>query len=64
MLKKLGNARGERNEAERGRRGSGLTRFMNGDDSGRFPTRGEGVTVPGPVKKRTKEKLCWLRQML
>ena len=24
---------------------------MNGDDSGRFPTRGEGVRVPGPVKK-------------
>ena len=27
---------------------------MNGDDSGRFPTRGEGVRVPGPVKKRTE----------
>ena len=64
MLKKLGNARGERNGAERGRRGSGLSRFMNGDDSGRFPTRGEGVRVPGPVKKRKKEELCWLRQML
>ena len=24
---------------------------MNGDDSGRFPTRREGVRVPGPVKK-------------
>ena len=63
-LKKLGNARGERNGAERGRRGSGLSRFMNGDDSGRFPTRGEGVRVPGPVKKRKKEELCWFRQML
>ena len=29
---------------------------MNGDDSGRFPTRGEGVRVPGPVKKRKKEE--------
>ena len=28
---------------------------MNGDDSGRFSTRGEGVRVPGPVKKRKKE---------
>ena len=34
---------------------------MNGDDSGRFPTRGEGVRVPGPVKKRKKEELCWVQ---
>ena len=61
---KLGNARGEGNGAERERRESGFTRFMNGDDSGRFPTRGEGVRVPGPVKKRKKEELCWLRQVL
>ena len=46
------------------RRGSGFSRFMNGDDSGRFPTRGEGVRVPGPVKKRKKEELCWFRQVL
>ena len=63
-LKKLGNAGGEGNGAERGRRGSGFSRFMNGDDSGRFPTRGEGVRVPEPVKKRKKEELCWLRQVL
>ena len=49
---------------ERGRRGSGFSRFMNNDDSGRFPTRGEGVRVPGSVKKRKKEELCWLMQML
>ena len=48
---KLGDAGDERNGAERGRRGSGFSRFMNGNDSGRFPTRGEGVRVPGPVKK-------------
>ena len=52
------------NGAERGRRGSGFSRFMNGDDSGRLPTRGEGVRVPGPVKKRKKEELCWFRQVL
>ena len=23
-----------------------------------------GVRVPGPVKKRKKEELCWLRQVL
>ena len=63
-LKKLGDARGERNGAEGGQRGSGLSRFVNGDDSGRFPTRGEGVRGPGPAKKRKKEELCWLRQML
>ena len=62
-LKKLGDAGGERNGAERGRRGSGFSRFENGDDSARFPTRGEGVAVSGPVEKRKKE-LCWLRQML
>ena len=33
----------------------GFSRFVNGDDSGRFPTRGEGVRVPGTVKKRKKE---------
>ena len=27
---------------------------MNGDDSGRFPTKGEGVRVPGPVKRETR----------
>ena len=27
---------------------------MNGDDSGRFPTRREGVRVPGPVKIKKK----------
>ena len=59
-LKKLGNARGEGNGAERGQRESGFSRFMNGDDSGRFLTREEGVRVPGPVKKRKKEELCWL----
>ena len=37
---------------------------MNGDDSGRFPTRGEGVRVPEPVEKGKKKELCWLRQML
>ena len=63
-LKKLGNARGEGNGAERGWRGNGFSRFMNGDDSGRFPTRGEGVRLPGPVKKRKTEELCWLRQMV
>ena len=42
----------------------GFSRFMNGDDSGRFPTRGEGVRVPKPVKKRKKEELCWFRQVL
>ena len=41
-----------------------FSRFVNGDDSGRFPTRREGVRVPGPAKKRKKEELCWLRQML
>ena len=50
--------------AKKGRRGSEFSRFMNGDDSGRFPTRGEGVRVPGPVKKRKKEELCWFRQVL
>ena len=39
------------NGAKKGRRGSGFSRFMNGDDSGKFPTTGEGVRVPGPVKK-------------
>ena len=34
------------------------------DDSGRFPTRGEGVRVPGPVIKRKKEELCWFKQVL
>ena len=61
---KAWKCRGERNGAERGRRGSGLTRFMNGDDSGRFPTRAEGVSVLGPVTKRKKEELCWLRHVL
>ena len=61
---KLGDARGEGNGAKKGRRGSGFSRFMNGDDIGRFPTRGEGVRVPGPVKKRKKEELCWFRQVL
>ena len=37
---------------------------MNGDDSGRFPTKGEDVRVPGPVKKRKKEELYWFRQVL
>ena len=37
---------------------------MNGDDDGRFPTRGESMRGPGPVEKRKKEELCWLRQML
>ena len=50
-LKKLGDARGERNGAERRRTGSGFSRFVNGDDSGRFPTRGEGVRGPRPVEK-------------
>ena len=63
-LKKFGDARGERNGAERGRRGSGFSRFVNGDNSDRFPTRGEGGRVPEPVEKRKKEKLCWLRQIL
>ena len=63
-LKKLEDARDEGNGAKKGRRGSGFSRFMNGDDSGRFPTRGEGVRVPGPVKKRKKEELCWFRQVL
>ena len=57
MLKKFGNARSERNGAERGWRGSGFSWFVNGDDSGRFPTRGEVVRGPRPVKKRKKE-LC------
>ena len=60
----LGDARRERNGAEKGRRGSGFSSLVNEDDSGRFPTRGEGVRVPGPVKKRKKEELRWLRQML
>ena len=64
MLKKLGDARVERNGSERGWRKSDFSRFVNEDDSGRFPTRGEDVRVPGPVEKRKKEKLCWLRQML
>ena len=63
-LKKLGDAGGEGNGAERGRRGSGFSRFVNGNDSGRFPTRGEGVRVPGPVKKRKKEELCRFGQVL
>ena len=46
------------------RRGSGFSRFVNGVDSGRFPTRGEGVRMPEPVKKRKKEELCWFRQVL
>ena len=54
----------EGNRTKKGRRGSGFSRFTNGDDSGRFPTRGEGVRVPGPVKKRKKEELCWFRQVL
>ena len=41
-LKKPGDARGERNGAERGRRGNGPPRPVNEDDSGRPPTRGEG----------------------
>ena len=49
---------------QRGRRGSGFSRFVNGNDSGRFPTRGEGVRVPGPVKKRKKEELCRFGQVL
>ena len=49
---------------ERGWRGSGFFRFVNGNDSGRFPTRGEDVRVPGPVKKRKKEELCGFRQVL
>ena len=49
---------------ERERRGSGFSRFMNGNNGGRFPTRGEGVRVPGPVKKRKKEELCRFRQVL
>ena len=63
-LKKLGDAGGEGNGAKTGRRGNEFSRFMNGDDSGRFPTRGEGVRVPGPVKRRKKEELCWFRQVL
>ena len=47
-----------------GRKEDGEESFMNGNDSGRFPTRGEGVRVPGPVKKRKKEELCWFRQVL
>ena len=50
--------------AKKGRRGSGFSTFMNGDDSGGFPIKGEGVRVPGPVKKRKKEELCWFSQML
>ena len=46
------------------RQGSGFSRFMNGVDSGRFPTRREGVRLPEPVKKRKKEELCWFRQVL
>ena len=42
----------------------GFLRFMNGNDSGRFPPRREGVRVPGPVKKRKKEELCRFRQVL
>ena len=63
-LKKLEDAGDEGNGSKKGRRGSGFSRFMNRDDSGRFPTRGEGVRVPGPVKKRKKEELCWFRQVL
>ena len=46
------------------RQETGFSKFMNGDDSGRFPTRREGVRVPGHVKKRKKEELCWFRQVL
>ena len=63
-LKKLGDARGERNGAEGGWKGSGFFRFANGDDSGRFPTRGECMRRSGPVESRKKEELCWLGQML
>ena len=42
----------------------GFPGFLYGDDSGRFPTRGESVRGPEPVEKRKKEELCWLRQML
>ena len=42
-LKKLGDARGERNGAEEGRRGSGFSRFVNGNDDGRFPTKRESM---------------------
>ena len=50
--------------AKKGRRGSGFSRFVNGNDSGRFPARGEGVRVPEPVKKRKKEELCRFRHVL
>ena len=42
--------------AEGGRRGRGFSRFVNGDDDGRFPTRGESMRGPGPVEKRKKEE--------
>ena len=61
---KLGDTGGEGNGAERGQSGNGFSRFVNGNDSGRFQTRREGVRVPGPVKKRKKEELCWFRQVL
>ena len=51
-LKKLGDARGERNGAEGGRKGNGFSRFVNGVDSGRFPTRGECMRRSGPVERR------------
>ena len=38
---KLGDAGGEGNGANKGRRGSGFSRFMNGDDSGRFQQEGK-----------------------
>ena len=63
-VKKLRDARGEGNGAEGVRRGSGFSSFVNGDDSSRFPTRGESMRGPEPVEKRKKEELCWLRQML
>ena len=55
-LKKLWDARGERNWAEGGRRESGFSRFVNGDDGGRFPTRGESTQGPGPAEKKKKEE--------
>ena len=64
MLKKLGDAGGDGNGAKKKRIGSGFSRFVNGVDSGRFSTRGEGVRMPEPVKIRKKEELCWFRQVL
>ena len=29
-----------------------------------FQQERKGVRVPGPVKKRKKEELCWFRQVL